>query len=86
MKNNKTKLKIETEGKIGELNEYHYNYEIKNVEISLIGIENVTDISYMFAGCSSLFDISKFDTSNVKNMENMFAECSSLKILPDISN
>ena len=34
----------------------------------------VTDMQYMFAGCSSLtsIDVSHFDTSNVTNMESMF--------------
>ena len=49
---------------------------------------NVTDLSCMFYGCSSLIslpDISKWDTKNVINMSWMFNECSSLISLPDIS-
>ena len=49
---------------------------------------NVTDMSYMFYGCSSLIslpDISKWDTKNVTNMSDMFNGCSSLISLPDIS-
>ena len=41
---------------------------------------NVTDMSYMFYGCSSLIslpDISKWDTKNV-NMSNMFDKCHNL--------
>lgn len=44
---------------------------------------NVTDISKMFAGCSSLstLDVSSFDTYNVTNMASMFEGCSSLTSL-----
>jgi len=49
---------------------------------------NVTDISHIFEGCSSLSslpDISKWDTNNATNMSHMFYLCSSLLLLPDIS-
>ena len=41
---------------------------------------NVTDMSYMFAGCSSLtiLDLTSFDTKNVTDMSYMFSGCSSL--------
>ena len=48
----------------------------------------VSDLSYMFHGCSSLIfisGISKWNTSNVTNISHMFEDCSSLKILPDLS-
>ena len=44
-------------------------------------LTNVTDISYMFYGCSSLIslpDISKWDTKNVTNMNYMFYGCHNL--------
>ena len=49
---------------------------------------NVTNMSSMFYGCSSLKslpDISKWDTTNVTDMSYMFNECSRLISLPDIS-
>ena len=49
---------------------------------------NITNISSMFYGCSSLIslpDISKWDTKNVTYMNYMFTGCSSLISLPDIS-
>ena len=49
---------------------------------------NITNISSMFKGCSSLIslpDISKWDTKNVTYMDYMFKGCSSLISLPDIS-
>ena len=56
------------------------------------GMENlktseVTDMSMMFAYCSSLdsVDVSRFDTSKVEDMEGMFYACSSLTEL-DLSS
>ena len=50
--------------------------------------KNVTNMSGMFGGCSSLISlpvISKWDTKNVTNMSDMFRVCSSLISLPGIS-
>ena len=59
---------------------------------SITGIENlktdnVTDMGYMFCGCSSLtsLDVSGFNTDNVTKMDHMFSGCSSLTSL-DLSN
>ena len=78
MKNNKDKIKMEIKGEIKELSEYYYNKEIRNaiIEINLIGIKKVTNMSYMFHGCyslTSLPDISKFNTTKVNNMSSMFS-------------
>ena len=43
--------------------------------IDLINTKNVTNMSWMFVGCSSLPDISKLDTKNVTNMSYMFYYC-----------
>ena len=44
----------------------------------------VTDMSFMFAGCEKLkeLEISDWDTSNVKDMTDMFKDCHSLETLP----
>lgn len=49
--------------------------------------DNVTDMSDMFGGCSSLtsLDISTFNTENVEDMSYMFSDCSALTSL-DMSN
>ena len=55
----------------------------QNFDTSLI-----TDMSYMFSGCTSLLnlpDISNWNTVNVTNMSYMFSNCQNLKYLPDIS-
>ena len=44
---------------------------------------NVTDMDYMFSGCSSLtsLDVTHFNTANVTHMSGMFSNCSSLTSL-----
>jgi len=56
-------------------------------DISKWNTINVTDMRYMFEGCSSLIslpDISKLITNKVIYMSYMFNGCSSLLSLPDI--
>ena len=52
-----------------------------------LNTENVTDMSGMFWGCSSLksLDVSHFDTGNVTDMSFMFSGCSGLTSL-DVSH
>ena len=59
----------------------------KSIDLSKADTSNVTDMSGMFSGCSSLteLDLSGFDTSNVTYMYNMFSGCSSLTEL-DLSS
>lgn len=57
------------------------------LDVSSFNTENVTDMSYLFDGCTGLqsIDVSKFNTAKVKDMSYMFDDCSSLSVL-DISN
>ena len=48
--------------------------ELKNYNYS-----NITNMSYMFEGCSSLKSIPNLDTSNVTDMVFMFNGCTSLR-------
>ena len=82
---NKT-IKLTEELKIEDEEDNNLNYRL--IKIKLKGINNVTNMSYMFDGCSSLSslpDISKWNNSNVADMHCMFCGCSSLSSLPDIS-
>ena len=56
-------------------------------EIKLKFASNITNMSYMFYGCSNLtkIDLSSFDTENVINMSNIFYDCSNL-IKMDLSS
>ena len=90
VRNNRDKCKMIIDNKEYEITEKYYvnNYNNNILQIKLKGINNVTDMRYMFEGCSSLSslpDISKWNTNNVTNMSSMFYECSSLLSLPDIS-
>jgi len=92
--NNIFKCKIIYNNKEYELTKYFndINTRYKNQDpftFKLKGINNITDMSYMFDNCSSLSslpNISNWNTSNVSNMSFMFNECISLLSLPDISN
>ena len=75
---------------IGNWQPNNYKYKNNLIYWSLstgFDTSNVTNMNYMFSGCSSLqsLDLSNFDTSNVTNMGSMFNGCSSLQSL-DLSN
>ena len=86
VKNNKKVCKMIIGNKEYEITE---KYNIKNINndiliIKLKGINNITNMSYMFYGCSSLTslsDISKWNTNNVTDMSYIFYGCSSLSSL-----
>ncbi|MBF1069613.1 MAG: BspA family leucine-rich repeat surface protein, partial [Prevotellaceae bacterium] len=63
---------------------FAYLRSLKSIEgFEHLNTSQVTDMSGMFLGCSSLteIDLSHFDTSQVTNMNGMFMECSSLTAL-----
>ena len=51
--------------------------------LEYLNTANVTDMGYMFSGCSKLtsLDVTNFNTANVTNMSGMFSSCSSLTSL-----
>jgi surface protein len=93
VENNKDKCIILREDILYSLSEFYEenninNKEKKEIEIKLIQIERITDISYMFSDCDSLKylpDISNLDTSCITNMCYLFNNCKSLEEIPDIS-
>ena len=64
-----------------------YKYNDIKLRVKLKGINNITDMSFMFKESSllSIPDISKLNTKNVTNMSYIFSNCSSLLSLPNIS-
>ena len=57
------------------------NYNNNELNIKLKGINNITNMSGMFEGCSSLSslsDISKWNTNNVNDMTDIFENCITL--------
>lgn len=60
----------------------------KVIEIKLIQINEVTDLSMMFQGCRNIIsvpDLSTLNTDNVTDISFMFSNCNSLTSLPDLS-
>lgn len=59
---------------------YNCGYNLKEIDLSGLDTKNVTDMSNMFYGCSSLtsIDVSGFDTGKVESMNNMFNGCSNI--------
>ena len=58
------------------------------LEIKLIGIKNVTNMSQLFHICKNLIsipDIWEWDTSNITDMSYAFSYCKSLISFPDLS-
>ena len=82
-------LKIKVDNNIENITDYYYikdKSDKKELEIKLLGINEITDFNNMFSDCKSLIsisdNISKLDTSNVTDMSNMFFMCKGLKTLP----
>ena len=87
IKNNEDKCYLLCKNKIFYLNEYSSSKE-NDLTIKLIENKKITNMSYMFYFCGSLFslpDISNWNTTNVTDMNNMFSY-SSLSYLPDALN
>lgn len=53
-------------------------------KIPLIDTSKVTNMSYMFQGCTSLTTIPQLDTSKVTIMSYMFQDCTSLTTIPQL--
>ena len=91
VKNNKNNCKIifeDKEYKLQEDFELNDNYNKETLEIKLRGINNITNMSSIFAICqslSSLPDLQKWNTKNITDMSFIFAGCKNLESLPDIS-
>ena len=90
VENNKNICKMIIDNKEYEITDKYDipNFNNNSLNVKLTGINNVTDMSYMFNECyslSSLSDISSWNTNNVTNMSYMFHRCSSLSSLSDMS-
>ena len=91
VKKNKGKCKIIINNTEQELYQYLDTKNlngIKSIEIKLIEIKTITDMSKMFSNCIWLYalpDISKWDMSLVTNMSFMFSCCLSLTNFEGIS-
>ena len=91
IKKNRGKCKLIINGKEKELYQYLDSKNLGNIkylEIKLIEIKKITDMSKMFCNCVNLYslpDLSNWDTSLVTNMSFMFCCCISLTSFEGIS-
>ena len=92
VQNNRNNCKIIYKGKEYKL--CSYLKEVTNefidnqFSIKLKGISKITNASFMFMGCLSLFsvdDLSEWDTKNIISLEGMFLMCENIQNLPDMS-
>ncbi|MBQ6252383.1 BspA family leucine-rich repeat surface protein [Ruminococcus sp.] len=83
--NTKVKKVIAEEGTIlpADCSKLFYSFRMAEIDLRNADTSAVTDMSYMFDGCTSLgnFDLSGFDTSNVTSMNHMFGDCYRLTTL-----
>ena len=93
VKNNKDKCKIRHSKGTIELREYFdIDDDMKNqeaLEIIIMGVTKITNMSNMFQECRTLLsisDMSKLDMTKVTDISGMFSLCESLTAIPDISN
>ena len=61
-----------------------YRNAKNNIMIVGLDTSDVTDMSYMFYGCSNLTSISQFYTSKAIDMSYMFQNCSNLTSVPQL--
>ena len=78
---NELNAKIYVDNKESEFKKYFRPKEKKIYNIKLKFNMNITDSSYMFAGCENITNINfkSFNTCNIKNMKYMFYGCKNLK-------
>ena len=84
-RNENVKSVVAEDGAILPVNssELFKNFRANVIDFSNVDTSNVTNMSNMFSGCSSLtgLDLSGFNTGNVTDMSNMFYDCSKLKYI-----
>ena len=54
---------------------------LRGEDISNVDYSHITDMSWMFLGCTNLKEIPHLDTSKVTNMRYMFLGCINLEYL-----
>ena len=90
VENNKKNCKIIIDKKEEDLVSWKEIDDTKNefLEITLKGLKNITNISNIFNGCSTLVSLPDIKNMNLKNVTDIsyaFYGCSSIEVMPDIS-
>ena len=90
IENNKNNCKMVIDLVLMDIQEFIKPKTKDNVmKVNLELKRNISDLSYMFCGCSTLIsipDIFNININDVTNISHMFSECTSLQVLPDLSN
>ena len=75
-----SKINVVIDYQVNSFKELFQDCFIESINFKNFYRNNITDMSFMFSGCSSLKEInfSNFNTNNVTDMSCMFCECSSL--------
>ena len=76
------KVKFKFKKLLTSTNQMFYNcYSLKSIDLSLLNISNVNDMSYMLYHCHSLesFNLTSKRTNRIKYMNCMFYNCQNLK-------
>ncbi len=75
LRRHQTNLNDIDTNRITDMSNLFYEFG-QNVDVSHWDTHNVTDMKYMFDGCTDFnCDLSRWDVSKVEDMENMFAYC-----------
>ena len=85
---NELNTELYINGKIYKYNKYFIPDKEGEYSIKLKFFNNLTDCSYMFAGCKNIININfiYFNTINITNMEYMFYKCNNLKEINNLSS
>ena len=73
---------VDADKSITAINQYSNNKNVRYAK--MFDTSQVTSMSYMFKGCTSLTSIPALDTSQVTNMNGLFSNCSSLTSIPTL--
>ena len=90
VKNNKSKFKIEIEGKRIDLIEYYkFKTKEKKVRVKLFINKNISEINMykMFSNCTNLIYVNGISKlNNISNINKIFYNCISLSSIPDFND
>ena len=71
---------VDADKSITDISQYQDNKNVRYAK--MLDTSQVTDMKYMFSGCTRLTTIPALDTSKVDNMSQMFNSCTSLISIP----
>ena len=73
---------VDADKSITAISQYRNNKDVRYAK--MLDTSQVTNMQYMFNGCSSLTSIPALDTSQVTNMDSMLRDCYNLTSIPTL--